>query len=100
METLYGRKRFFFVSLVIVGIVCFVILDWYVIHSDFFRIRIVRTIGEMMILPLVFIVQPTLLIFSIVYCIKDRFRITTFSFWSFFILLFSNLYCLGSFFYP
>ena len=90
-------KGLFFVSLCVIGFLSFVILDYYIFHSDFFSIQIFRALGELTILLLLFIVQPALFVFSIYLCKKENFRIKTYSFWSFIILLVSNSFFFGSF---
>jgi hypothetical protein len=86
-------KGFFFMSLVVVGFFCFLILDWYILQFKLDSIilrHVLRFFGELSTIPLLF-AQPVLLVFSIIYCIKDKFRIKTYSFWSFIISLTGNL---------
>ena len=90
----FSGRRLFFMALGVVAYFVFLILNWYVLHLSS---TLLRFFGEILTLPLLFLVQPTLLIFSIFHCIKDRFRIKTYSFWSFFILLISNLFVLGTY---
>jgi hypothetical protein len=93
-------KGFFFMSLGVVGFVCFLILDWYILQFKLDSIilrHFLRALGELITIPLLFLVQPALLVFSIIYCIKDRFRIKTYSFWSFILLLIGNLLVLEAF---
>jgi hypothetical protein len=94
MKTLFEKstgKVFFYMSLGVTGYLCFSILDWYLLKLDSVILRhILRAFGELLMIPLMFIVQPALLVFSIIYCIKDKFRIKTYSFWSFIILLIGN----------
>lgn len=94
MSEKFIGKKFFFVSLGVVGYICLLYLNEYVIKSNFVLIGVFR---EMLTIPLLFFVQPVLLILSIIYCIRDKFRIISYSFWSFFILLISNLFILGTF---
>ena len=97
MKRLAG-KGFFFVSLGVVGYFGFLLLDYYVFHIDNITIiHIIRFFGEILTLPLMFLFQPALLVLSIMLCVKDKFRIRTYSFWSFLILLVSNAFCIGSF---
>jgi len=89
----FAGKRFFFVSLGVVGYFCLLCLNVFVIKSDFVLIGVFR---EIFTLPLL-LLQFVLLVLSIMHCIKDKYRIKTFSFWSFLILLASNAFCIGSF---
>jgi hypothetical protein len=89
-----ASKGFFFLSLGVVGYFCLLSLNNYVIKSTFVLIGVFQ---EMLTLPLLFLVQPILLVLSVKYCIKDKFRIKTYSFWSFVILLVSNSFLIGSF---
>lgn len=88
----FGGKKFLFVSLGVVGYFCVLCLNAYIIKSDFIFIGIFQ---ELLTLPLV-LFQLVLLVLSILHCIKDKFRIKTYSFWSFFILLASNLFIFSS----
>ena len=95
-------KRFFFISLSVAIYFCFFILDWYIYkwYEDITTIKIlIGILRELTMMPLLFIIQPGLFIFSIIHCINEKFRIRSWSFLSFLILLFSNLFCLGSFFF-
>ena len=91
-------KGFFFVSLGVVGYVCFFILDYWYIYQYYEDITIIKFIvgfiREISIMPMLFIIQPGLFVFSIIYCIKDKFRIKSYSLGSFIILLISNLSCI------
>ena len=89
---LFAGKFLFYLSLGVVGYFCLVCLDTYVIKSDFVLIGVFR---EMLTLPLL-LFQLVLLVFSIINCIKEKFRIKTYSFWSFLVLLVSNSIFLGS----
>lgn len=89
----FAGKNFFFVSLGVVVYFCMLCLNAYVIKSDFIYIGIFQ---ELLTLPLI-LFQLVLLVLSILHCIKDKFRIKTYSFWSFFILLISNSFVLISF---
>lgn len=89
----FTGKKFFFVSLVVVGYFCVLCLNAYIIKSDFIFIGIFQ---EALTLPLM-LFQLILLILSILHCIKDKFRVKTYSFWSFFILLTSSLFIINSF---
>lgn len=88
----FAGKKFFWVSFSVAGYFCLLCLNTYVIKSDFILIGIFQ---EMLTLPLIFF-QMILFVFSILHCIKDKFRVMTYSFWSFIILLGSNLFILNS----
>ena len=95
METLlekFAGRKFFFVSLGVIAYFCFLLLNAYIIHSRFVLIGFIQ---EILTLPLL-LFQLILFVFSLTYCIKDKFRIKTYSFWSFLFLLVSNSYFLGS----
>jgi hypothetical protein len=92
----FAGKKFFFVSLGTAGYFCFLLLNAYVIKSNFVLIGVIQ---EMATLPLMFFVQPALLVLSIILCINEKFQIKSYSFGAFFILLASNSFCLGNFFY-
>ena len=97
----FTGKTFFFVSLGVVGYFCFFILNWFIcqFYNDIAILRIIiGFIQELTMLPMLFLIQPGLLVFSIIHCIRERFRLRSWAFWSFLILLISNLFCLGSFF--
>ena len=87
----FTGKLFFFVSLGVVGYFCLLFLNFYFIKANFILIGVFQ---ELMTFPLLFLYQPMLLVLSILHCIKDKFRIKTYSFWSFLILLISNAYFL------
>ena len=91
-------KGFFFVSLGVVGYVCFFILDYWYIYQYYEDITIIKFIvgfiREISIMPMLFIIQPGLFVFSIVRCIKEKFQLKSYSFYSFFILFIGNLSCL------
>ena len=89
----FTGKRLFFVSLVVVGYFCLLCLNAYFFKSNFVLIGVFQ---ELLTLPLL-LFQLALLFFSIMHCIKDKFRIITYSFWTFLILLISNSFFLGSF---
>ena len=80
-------------SLGVVGYHCFLTIDYYVLHSNIFHIQIFRFIGEIITIPLVFLIYPGLFVFSIIHCIHEKFRIKSWSFWSFLILLIGNPFC-------
>ena len=92
MKKLFEGKTLFFVSLGVVGYFCLVCLNTYIVKSDFVLIGVFQ---EMLTLPLL-LFQLVLLVLSVINCIKDKFRIKTYSFYSFIILLVSNSYFLGS----
>ena len=90
-----SKKGFFFVSSGVAGYFCLLCLNAYVIKSDFVLIGVFQ---ELFTIPLL-LFQWVLLILSIIYCIQNKFRLKTYSFWSFLILLVSNTCLLASFFY-
>ena len=97
----FSGKRFFFVTLIVVGFFIFLLLDWFIYHlyKDIDSIRIlIGFFRELLFFPLMFIIQPALLILSFIHCINEKFRIKSYSFCSFLILLISNSFCIGSFF--
>jgi len=83
----------FFVSLGVVGYFCLLCLNACIFKSDSVLIGVFQ---EMLTLPLL-IIQLALFIISIIYCINDRFRFKSYTLWTLFILLVSNLFLLGSF---
>ena len=93
----FKSKRFFFVTLGVVGYFCLLLLVSNIKIDNVFITQIIRFVGEITLLPLMFLVIPALLILSIIYCIKDKFRIKNYSFWSFLILLISNVFWIASF---
>ena len=86
-------KKLLYISLIVVGYFVLLYLNTYVVKSDFVLIGVFQ---ELLTIPLLFIVQPGLLVLSIFHCIRDRFRINTCSFWAFIILLINNIYTIGS----
>ena len=92
-EKLVG-KGFFLMSLSVVGYFCLLYLNAYVIKADFVLIGFFQ---EILTFPFLILVQPTLLVLSFVSFVENKFRIKTYSFWSFLILLVSNVFFLGDF---
>ena len=88
----FTGKLFFIVTLCVVGYFCFLLLNYYVLKLEFFLISFFHEIFGIQLL----FFQVLLLALSIVHCIKDKFRIKKYSFWSFLILLTSNSFFLGS----
>ena len=88
----FTSKRLFFVSLAVAGYFCLLCLNAYVVRSDFVLIGVFQ---ELLSLPLL-LFQLALLFFSIMHCVKEKFRIKTYSLWTFLILLISNSFFLGS----
>ena len=93
----FAGKKFFILSLCVVGYMCSLFMNAYVFKSDFVLFGFFY---ELLNFPLIFLGQPALLVISVFYCIKDKFRIKSYSFWSFIILLISNVFVFGSFYYP
>jgi len=94
MYEVFTPKRLFFVSLGVVGYFCLLYLNAYVVKSDFVLIGVFQ---EMLTLPLLF-AQLALWVVSIIYSIKEKFRVKSYSFWTFLILLLNNTFCIGSLF--
>ena len=88
----FTSEKLFFVSLAVVGYFCLLCLNAYVIKSSFVLIGVFQ---ELLTLPLL-LFQLVLLVLSIMHCINDKFRIKTYSLWTFLILLISNSIFLGS----
>ena len=94
-------KRLFFAILCVVGYFILLLAGWFINSLNKgidFILNILGFFHEILLFPLMFIVQPALLVLSIIHCIKEKFRIKSYSFWSFLILLISNSFCIGSFF--
>ena len=92
MKNLLTSKRLLFVSLAVVGYFCLLSLNAYIIKSDFVLIGVFQ---ELLTLPLL-LLQLVLLVLSVMHCIKDKFRIKTYSLWTFLVLLISNSIFIGS----
>ena len=86
-------KKLFFISLAVVGYFCLLYLNGYIIKSDLFIIGVIQ---ESLTIPLI-IIQFVLLVISIFCCIKDKFHVNRYSFWSLIILLANNLFVIWSF---
>lgn len=91
---LISEKKLFWISLVIVGFFCMLYLNAYFIKSDSI---IIGWFQELLTIPFM-LFQFVLLVISILYCVKDKFRVNGYSFWSFFILLLNNLFVVYSLF--
>ena len=93
MRKKIGQKTVFFVTIVLVGYFIFMYLEVYVGYKlgiDKFDI-----VKEMMNRPIpipVLIFESILFLISIIQCIVDRFKIKTYSFWTFIILLISMVF--------
>ena len=84
-------KPFFILSLCVLGYFCVVNLN------VFFKVPLVVFFTQLLWFPML-ILQIVLLIPAIIYCIIDKFRIDSYSFWSFVFVIVGNLYiffCLG-----
>jgi len=95
MATIYHKtagKVFFFISLGVVTYFCFLLLNSYVLHLKFTAIGVFQ---ELLTLPLL-LFQLVLLVFSVINCINEKFRIKSYHFWSFLILISSNSYLLAT----
>ena len=89
---LFSVKRLLFMNLGVVVFFCLLIIDWYLppfglglVFSSVFS-----ALGNMLMIPILFLAYPGLLVLSIIHCIHEKFRIKSLSFWSFFILLTFN----------
>lgn len=91
---LISERKLFWVSLVIVGFFCMLYLNAYCIKSDSI---IIGWFQELLTIPFM-LFQFVLLVISILYCVKDKFRVNGYSFWGFFILLLNNLFVVYSLF--
>lgn len=89
-----SEKKLFWVSLIIVGYFCMLYLNAYCIKSNSI---IIGWFQELLTIPFL-LFQFVLLIISILYCMKDKFRVNEYSFWSFFILLLNNIFIVYSLF--
>lgn len=87
-----SEKKLFWISFAVVGYFCLLYLNTYFIKSDLVFIGWVQ---ELLTIPFI-LFQFILLIISILYCIKDKFRVNRYSFWSFFILSINNLFVICS----
>ena len=83
-----GGETFFVLSCVVVGYFSFLFINAYVLKSNFFLISV---IAEIITIPMM-LLQFVIFILSIFNMIKDKFQgENTYSFWSFLILLISNV---------
>ena len=91
-------KTLFFMTLGLAGFFCLIILSWYLYNlgSSIILINFINVLGNMLMLPMLFLVYPALLILSVIHCIHEKFRIKSWSFGSFLILLVSNPFFVGS----
>lgn len=83
----------FFCTLSVAGYFGLLFLNGYVIRSNFVLIGVFQ---ELLTIPLI-LLQLLLLVVGAIHCVSDRFRIRTYSFWSFIILLIMNSLVFGSF---
>ena len=87
-----SEKKLFWISFAIIGYFCLLYLNAYFAKSD---LVFIGWIQELLTIPFI-LFQFILLIISILYCIKDTFRVNRYSFGSFFILLTNNLFVICS----
>jgi len=89
-------KPFYIVSLSVLGYFVFMNLN-----GLFFKIKdpFIAIFTQFIWFPLL-IIPIVLLIPAIIYCIIDKFRLDSYSFWSLVIILFSNLYIFLLFKFP
>lgn len=90
-----SEKKLFWISFAVVGFFCLLYLNAYCVKSD---LAFIGWFQELLTIPFMFF-QFILLLISIGYCIKDKFRVNRYSFWSFFILLINNLFVICSIFF-
>ena len=95
---LFAGKNLFLMTLGVVGFFCLIILSWYFHHlgSAVIFTRLVGVLGNILMLPMVFLFYPVLLIFSIIHCIHEKFKIKSWSLVALILLLVSNPYFVGS----
>lgn len=85
-------KKLFYISSCIAGYFLLLCINAYILKSDFILIGYFQ---ELLTIPML-LIQLFLFIFSIKYCIKDKFRVNKYPFWTFFVLLVSILFTFGS----
>lgn len=88
-----SEKKLFWISFAVVGYFCLLYLNAYFIKSD---LVLIGWFQELLTIPFI-LFQFILLILSILYNTKDKFRVNRYSFWSFLILLINNLFVICSF---
>lgn len=88
-----SEKKLFWISFAVVGYFCLLYLNAYFIKSD---LVFIGWFQELLTIPFI-LFQFILLILSILYNTKDKFRVNRYSFWSFLILLINNLFVICSF---
>lgn len=88
-----SEKKLFWITLVVVGYFCLLYLNAYYVKSD---LDFIGWFQELLTIPFI-LFQFILLLISIGYCIKEKFRVNRYSLWSFFILLINNLFVICSF---
>ncbi|HCY30879.1 MAG TPA: hypothetical protein DHV06_04870 [Bacteroides thetaiotaomicron] len=87
-----SEKKLFWISFAVVGYFCLLYLNAYFVKSD---LVFIGWFQELLTIPFTFF-QFILLIISILFCFKDKFRVNRYSFWSFFILSMNNLFVICS----
>ena len=92
MNLIFNEKILFYLSVVIGAYFILLGLNAYVIKSEHVIMGVIR---EMVTIPII-LIQIILLVFSIKYCLNNRFNIREYSFWAFSILLLTNLLILGT----
>lgn len=91
---LFAGKRLFFFSLGVFGFFVLHILDWYLPDSGFASVfhGVFGFLGNLLMLPVLFLFYPGLLIVSAIHCICEKFRIKSWAFGSLIMLLLCNPY--------
>lgn len=90
---LFSEKKLFWISLAVILYFCLLYLNAYCVKSE---IVLIGWFQELLTIPFI-LFQFILLILSILYCIKGKFRVNSYSFWSFIILLINTLFVIWSF---
>lgn len=88
-----SEKTLFWISVAIALFFCLLCLNAYCVKSDFI---LIGWLQELLTIPCI-LLQFLFLILSIFYSIKDKFSVNRYSFWSFIILLITNLFVICSF---
>lgn len=90
-----SEKKLFWISIAVVGYFCLLYLNACFIKSD---LVFIGWFQELLTIPII-LFQFILLLISILYCIKDKFRVNGYSFWSFLILSINNVFVICTLFF-
>lgn len=96
METIFkaiSEKKLFWISTAVILYFCLLYFNAYCVKSE---IVLLGWFQELLTIPFL-LFQFILLILSILYCIKGKFQVNSYSFWSFAILLINTLFVIWSF---